>query len=90
MIKEVSALQLYAPWFGHATPIHFNGNYMPNYKDNFENMFRCLKTVQEVQRICVVLTNKSPSELDTNQQVWNFWTDIFKTRWLELDSKIHI
>lgn len=69
MIKEVSALRLYAPWFGHATPIHFNGNYMPNYKDNFENMFCCLKTVQEVQRMCVVLTNKSPSELDTNQQV---------------------
>lgn len=69
MINKVSALQLYAPWFGHATPIHFNGNYMPNYKDNFENMFCCLKTVQEVQRICVVLTNKSPSELDTNQQV---------------------
>jgi len=69
MIKEVRASQLYAPWLGHATPIHFNGNYMPNYKDNFENMFCCLKTVQEVQRMCVVLTNKFPSELDTNQQV---------------------
>lgn len=86
MIKEVRALQLYAPWFGRTTPIHFNGNYMLNYKDNFENMFCCLNTVQEVQRMCVVLTNKSLSELDTNQQVWNFWTNIFKTRWLELDS----
>lgn len=32
---------------------------MPNYKDNFENMFCCLKTVQEVHRMCVVLTNRS-------------------------------
>ena len=39
MMKEGSALQLYAPWFGHVSPIHFNGNYMPSYKDNFENMF---------------------------------------------------
>lgn len=39
MLKEGSALQLYVPWFGHTSPIHFNGNYMPNYKDNFENIF---------------------------------------------------
>lgn len=30
-------------------------------------MFCCLKIVQDLQRMCVVLSNKSPCELDINQ-----------------------